>query len=193
MKLIAVASTNPVKVQAALAGFQKMFPGETFQADTMKTLSGVSDQPGSQAETFRGALNRAHQAAELAPQADYWVGIEGGVEPCPFEACPDEMMAFAWVVVMGKANSPSTVRPSAQDFILGKGRTGTFFLPAPVVRLIRQGMELGEADDAVFGRSNSKQANGAVGILTGDVIDRAGLYAHAVTLALIPFKNPPLY
>jgi non-canonical (house-cleaning) NTP pyrophosphatase len=58
---------------------------------------------------------------------------------------------------------------------------------------VRQGMELGDADDAVFGRSNSKQANGAVGILTGNVIDRAELYEQAVVLALIPFKNPELY
>ena len=58
---------------------------------------------------------------------------------------------------------------------------------------MRQGLELGQADDIVFGRSNSKQANGAVGILTDDVIDRAQLYEPAVIFALIPFKNPDLY
>ena len=51
----------------------------------------------------------------------------------------------------------------------------------------------GDADDVVFERSNSKQANGAVGLLTGDVITRASLYAHAVVLALIPFRNMELY
>jgi non-canonical (house-cleaning) NTP pyrophosphatase len=59
--------------------------------------------------------------------------------------------------------------------------------------LIQQGKELGEADDIVFNQSNSKQANGSIGILTGDVIDRTALYAHAVILALVPFKNPELY
>jgi non-canonical (house-cleaning) NTP pyrophosphatase len=54
-------------------------------------------------------------------------------------------------------------------------------------------MELGEADDLVFGRSNSKQDNGAIGLLTGDVIDRAQLYEQAVILALVPFKNPDMY
>jgi non-canonical (house-cleaning) NTP pyrophosphatase len=38
-----------------------------------------------------------------------------------------------------------------------------------------------------------KQANGAIGILTGDVIDRTELYQHAVILALVPFKNDGLY
>jgi non-canonical (house-cleaning) NTP pyrophosphatase len=75
----------------------------------------------------------------------------------------------------------------------GKGRTGTFFLPPAVAALIQQGKELGEADDIVFAQSNSKQKNGAIGILTGDVIDRAALYEPAVIMALLPFKNPELY
>jgi non-canonical (house-cleaning) NTP pyrophosphatase len=54
-------------------------------------------------------------------------------------------------------------------------------------------MELGHADDLVFNKSNSKQENGAVGILTENVIDRAEFYKQAVILALIPFKNPTLY
>ena len=59
--------------------------------------------------------------------------------------------------------------------------------------MIRQGKELGEADDIVFNRANSKQDNGAVGLLTDNVIDRAQLYEQAVILALIPFKNEALY
>jgi non-canonical (house-cleaning) NTP pyrophosphatase len=54
-------------------------------------------------------------------------------------------------------------------------------------------MELGEADDVYFGLSNSKQANGAVGLLTGNVLTRASFYEQAVIFALIPFKNPDLY
>ena len=42
-------------------------------------------------------------------------------------------------------------------------------------------------------RSNSKQDNGAVGLLTDSVIDRAQLYEQAMILALIPFKNEILY
>jgi non-canonical (house-cleaning) NTP pyrophosphatase len=76
---------------------------------------------------------------------------------------------------------------------VGYGKTGTFFLPKPVAELVRQGRELGEADDIVFGRVNSKQENGAIGILTRDVIDRKQLYQPAVVMALIPFCNPKLY
>ena len=178
MKIV-VASTNPVKIQAVRNGFVRMFPGQDFEILTVSVPSGVSDQPGSNAETLHGAQNRAHNASEIHPGADYWVGVEGGVEMSGDEA-PGEMQAFAWVVVQ------STER-------VGKGRTGTFYLPPAVTALVRQGVELGEADDIVFGRSNSKQQNGAVGLLTGDVIDRAALYEPAVIFALIPFKNPDLY
>ncbi len=91
------------------------------------------------------------------------------------------MEAFAWIVV------------KAKDGKLGKGRTGTFFLPPKIVALIKQGKELGEADNIAFGRTNSKQENGAVGILTDNVIDRTKYYTEAVVLALIPFKNSQLY
>ena len=38
---------------------------------------------------------------------------------------------------------------------LGFGQTGSFFLPTAVVDLVHQGMELGDADDKVFGVGES--------------------------------------
>ena len=172
---LVIASTNPVKIQAAVSGFQRLFPDSELNVIAISAPSGVAHQPLSDEETLRGALNRAANARAAHPSADYWIGIEGGVQPIG-----QEMTAFAWIVVRSKAT-------------IGKGRTGTFFLPPAVVELIRQGKELGEADDVVFGRSNSKQDNGAVGLLTGNVIDRAHLYEQAMILALIPFKNEALY
>ena len=46
---------------------------------------------------------------------------------------------------------------------LGKARTGGFMLPSKVAEYIHEGLELGDADDLVFGTTNSKQVNGAVG------------------------------
>ena len=176
LKTILVASQNPVKAQAVLHGFQRMFQGQEFVVQTISVPSGVSSQPFTDVETLQGAVNRATGAARLLPEADFWVGIEGGIE----ETEAGEMLAFAWVAVWDAKH-------------MGCGRTGAFSLPPRVAGLVRQGKELGEADDIVFGRVNSKQENGAVGLLTRDVIDRAQLYEHAVVLALIPFKNPELY
>lgn len=174
MKII-VASLNPVKIRATFLGFQRMFPGTPIDIQGISVPSGVSHQPMTDDETFRGATNRAQQAGRLEPGSDLWVGIEGGIQI--FEK---EISSFAWVVVCSQNQT-------------GKGRTSTFFLPEKVAQLIRQGYELGAADDIVFDRHNSKQDNGAVGLLTGDVIDRISLYEQAIIMALIPFKNPELY
>jgi inosine/xanthosine triphosphatase len=120
-------------------------------------------------------LNRANAAYTSDPHADFWVGMEGGIEDKG-----NEIEAFAWVVVRSVTQ-------------IGKGKSGTFFLPRPVVNLIKEGMELGEADDIVFGRTNSKQEDGAVGILTRNVINRTELYKDTIILALIPFKNRELF
>ncbi len=174
-KTIFVASHNPVKIRATLAGFQALFPAETFVVDGVSVSSGVSDQPLSDAETLRGALNRAQTARTRAPNANFWVGIEGGVE-----FIEGDLLSFAWVVVLG-------------DSLMGKGRSGSFFLPPAVAELVKAGKELGEADDLVFQQQNSKQGDGAIGILTGNAIDRTALYIPAVIFALLPFSNSRLY
>jgi len=174
MKII-VGSKNPVKINAALKGFRKIFPKELFVVEGLPVPSGVAEQPGSDAEALKGALNRAENLAKVAPKADFWVGLEGGVEDVD-----GEMRSFAWAVVK-----------SAKK--LGKGRSATMILPKKVADLIRAGKELGEADDIVFSKTNSKLSSGAVGILTEEIIDRTEFYWPAVALALIPFKNPKLY
>jgi len=176
MKKVIVASTNPVKVEAAQIGLAKMFPDESFDVRGVPAPSDVSDQPMSSDETLIGATNRARNVAKLVTEADYWIGIEGGIEDVN-----GELEVFAWVVV--KAGSGK----------IGKGKTGSFFLPQKVAEFVRQGVELGEADDIVFGRKNSKQANGAIGLLTSNVLTRTTYYEPAVIMALIPFKNETLY
>lgn len=175
MKKVVIASTNPIKIQAVKIGFEKMFPDQEFEFFGVSVPSDVADQPLSDNETFHGAKNRADNASKVVNDADYSVGLEGGIE-----YIENEMNTFAWVFVK-----------SANTY--GKARTGTFFLPKRVVELIKEGKELGEADDIVFKRSNSKQADGAAGILTKNVIDRTMYYSEAVILALIPFVNVDLY
>ena len=175
MKKVIVASKNPVKINSADIAFNKMLSDQLFEFEGVSVPSGVSDQPMTNKETFIGAKNRAENAKNKYPDADFWIGIEGGIEKIE-----NEMEAFAWVYILDQNKS-------------GKSRTSTFFLPKKVVELIDEGLELGEADDIVFADSNSKQKNGAVGILTGDVMDRTSYYVEAVTLALIPFKNKTLY
>jgi inosine/xanthosine triphosphatase len=175
MKRVVVTSKNPVKIQAARQGFEKMFPDEEFEFVEISVPSNVSNQPFGSEETLKGATNRIDNAYNEIEKADFYIGIEGGIE-----TTEEGMEAFAWIVVKSAGR-------------YGKSRTGTFFLPKEVVKLIKEGKELGDANDIVFKLHNSKQQGGAVGTLTGNVIDRTRYYVEAVVLALIPFKNADLY
>jgi len=174
-KKVIIASKNPVKINAVKIGFEKMFPLEKFKFKGISVPSNVNNQPKNDKETMLGGINRANNAKNNFPNANYWVGIEGGIEEID-----NEMTVFAWIIIKSKNNE-------------GKAKTGTFFLPKKIIELIKAGEELGKADDIVFGHINSKQKNGAVGILTGNIITRTNYYTEAIILALIPFKNPKIY
>jgi inosine/xanthosine triphosphatase len=177
MKVIIVASKNPVKINAVKNGFERIFKGETFEISSVSVPSGVSDQPMTDEETYQGALNRLENAVHEIKIADFWVGIEGGLEKKN-----DELRAFAWVIIRSKEGK------------YGKGKSSTFFLPRKISDLIIiQGKELGQASDEVFNEHNSKQNQGVIGLLTNNLIDRTQYYTEPVIEALIPFIHPNLY
>ena len=173
---VVVGSKNPVKCAAIEGALRQSFPDQRFEFETVAAASGVSDQPMSDAETLNGARGRVQSARKKAPDAHLWAGLEGGIEMRD----NDEMMGFAWIVV--QSNNAT-----------GESRTATFPLPKEIVRLVRSGVELGHANDQVFGRTNSKHKEGAVGTLTAGAIDRQQLYEHAATMALIPLLNQQLF
>lgn len=175
MKVI-ISSKNPVKISSIQRGFDKVFVHTDFEYIGISVSSDVSDQPMTAEETYQGALNRIKNAKIGYPNADYYCGLEGGLE-----LFDGQLYAFAWIIVEDNHG------------LIGKARTSSFVLPNKITELIDQGMELGDADDIVFKDSNSKQKQGAVGILTHDIIDRAGYYTEAVVLALIPFVNKELF
>lgn len=175
MATVVVGSGNPVKIEAARAAFRRVFPGDGHRVEGIAVPSGVSDQPRGIAETRRGARNRAGEVSELRPEADFWVGIEGGVVERD-----RAMFAFARICVLAAGRA-------------GESSTGFFPVPGPVAERVRTGAELGVADDEVFGTESSKRGQGAVGLLTGGAVDRAELYAQGTCLALAPFVHPELY
>lgn len=66
--IIAVGSKNQVKIRAARNGFKKVLKYTEEEAESLLTLegfdvpSGISDQPLSDEETLKGAINRAEAA-----------------------------------------------------------------------------------------------------------------------------------
>lgn len=172
---ICVASGNPVKVEAVNKAFYAVFPDSELELKSVSVSSGVSDQPMTDEETYLGAKTRVDNAYVVMPNADYWVGLEGGIAPNG-----NQLEAFAWMHIRSRLQS-------------SHARTASFTLPSRVTELIHQGMELGHANDQVFNESNSKQKMGAVGLLTNGLIDRTDYYTHALILALIPFVQTELY
>ena len=172
MKVV-VASRNPVKLGAAAEAFEAQFPDEVIDIVAVEVDSGAGDQPMSDAATRDGARTRAGNAAALIPDADFWVGMEGGAE-----ILDGQLVAFAWMVVRGA------------DGRVGEARSATLPLPPAVRDLVTGGMELGAANDRIFATVNSKQAGGAFGLLTDGRLTRENVYQQTLVIALVPLMHP---
>lgn len=176
MKVV-IASKNPVKISAVEKAFKEVFKEQNIAFVAVSAASLVPDQPMGSEETYQGAWNRAQNAKKQIENATFWVGLEGGL----IAHSNTEMEAMAWMVVLD--NQDRT----------GKARTSGFFISPKTIALIKQGYELGHADELLFGIHNSKQKMGSSGLLTKNVINRERFYVDAVILALIPFLNPELF
>jgi inosine/xanthosine triphosphatase len=131
MKIV-VASRNPVKIGAATQAFETLYPDATLEVIAVDVDSGAGDQPDSDETTRQGARTRGLNARQAEPDADFWVGMEGGVE-----IIDQQLMAFAWMSVLSHAGDVS------------EARSTTLPLPPAVKEFLIGGMELGEANDRV--------------------------------------------
>ena len=116
---IIVGSKNPVKIASALVGFQSMFSDRSFTADGLAVESGVSDQPMSSEETLQGAVNRASQLPTMAPESQFFVGMEGGIE-----IIDDRWFASAWMVILDAQGRRA------------QGKSALFALPPKIKELV---------------------------------------------------------
>ncbi len=164
----------------------------------------------TQEETQLGAKNRAEEAykkfkATNGTYPNLAVGLEGGLEwssTIQDANGQDTLWCMAWMAIYGKrttllaeclASSEAKFYAADRKPICCLSKTGTFLLPSSVAKLVESGMELGHADDQVFGRVNSKQKSGTVGVLTAGLVDRTAYYEQALILALIPWIRPDVY
>lgn len=174
IRSIAVGSTNPVKLRATRAVLGALAPSATIEG--IAVASTVPDQPFGDEQTIRGAVARARAARE-ALNADLGVGIEGGV----VEQSDGSMRTCAWAAIVDATGRP------------GVGGSLSLQLPHEVATMIRDGVELGIAMDRLVGESNTKHAQGAVGILTGGLVDRQRAYEVLVAYAVAPFTMREYY
>jgi inosine/xanthosine triphosphatase len=176
VRVVAVGSTNPVKVAAVRAVLERVAP--TARVEPTSVPSTVRDQPFGDNETIRGAVARARGARE-ATGADLGIGIEGGVVEVVLE---HTLRTCAWAAVIDASGRQ------------GVGGSLAMPLPPAVASLVRDsGLELGVAMDRFTGEHDTKHRQGAVGILTAGLVDRQAAYEVLVTYALAPFLTPELW
>ena len=173
IRVVGVGSKNPVKLAAARAVLERVTP--SARVEGISVTSTVRDQPFGDNETIRGALARAHAARE-AVGGDLGIGIEGGVVDSD-----DGMRTCAWAAVVDGSGR--------------EGVGGSLAMPLPnrVAELVRDGIELGVAMDRLTGEHNTKQRQGAVGILTAGLVDRRTAYEVILAYALVRFLTPELW
>ncbi|EJH2590833.1 inosine/xanthosine triphosphatase [Vibrio parahaemolyticus] len=165
---VVIASLNPAKINAVKSAFQSAFPQQAFEFVGISVPSEVADQPMTNEETHRGAVNRVKNAKVEMPTADFYVGLEAGIEG---------NVTFAWMVI-------------ESDTHHGESRSASLMLPPEVLAQLADANELGDVMDKVFGTENIKQKGGAISLLTQNQLTRSSVYHQALILALIPFTNP---
>lgn len=167
--IIAVGSTNPLKVNAVKNVFNKVF--NEVIITPVNSPSKVKDQPMNDKETIKGALNRARHALEKT-EADYGVGIEGGIQDTP-----NGTLLHAWTAIINKKGRT------------GLGCTSSLILPEIIAKGLHEGKELGPLIDELTGKKDVKHNEGTTGILTNGLLNREESYHHAIICALAPFIN----
>jgi len=169
---VVIASKNPVKLAAAERAFAKMFPSEEIEYSTVSVPSGVADQPMSKEETLQGAMNRAERAREEYPDADYWIGQEGGLVD---EG--DRLRSVPWMCIIDKTGRQNCEH--AASFTI---------LPA-IADDVRAGLELSDASETYFKTKGIGRQGGSIAEMTAGAIDRTSYYEMALITTLVPFTN----
>jgi len=201
--VIAIGSKRGPKINAvkqALEVLSPCFPPATeFELVGVEVDSGVSHTPLSREELMRGARQRAETLVQIAQkngsQWHYFVGLEGGLEvihespsPLPTRPSADLARGLRRRVLL---ESWAYVSDGARGHY---GRSGGIELPEPLAReVLENGTELAAAIDKFAGRLGIRDAQGAWGVLSGDLIGRQEAFRVAVIAAFAPFYNAKMY
>jgi inosine/xanthosine triphosphatase len=174
LKVVAVGSTNPVKIEAVKEGFEKVLG--TVEVIGVDVNSEVSSHPIGLEETYLGALNRAKNAYKKV-QCTYAVGVEAGL----IEVGGHYLDVHVCVVFDGFRETVG----------LSKG----FEYPKVVAENVLKGIEGGKIAEKISGIKDIGKSIGMIGYLTDNNITRKDLCRESVIMALIPrmMKNTHLY
>jgi len=163
---VAIGSSNPAKVSAVKDAFKLYLPDNTFEFIAIEVDSGISDQPMSDNEAYKGARERAKQAIEQTG-ADYGVGIEGGIQE----------IKGHWVV----GNLAVVVDRHEKE---GFGISTRISVPANIMKHVHKNKNLSHATQLEHGIEDIGKKQGILGMLSKGLITRSSASKDAVIGAL---------
>ena len=177
--IIAVGSTNPVKVNAVKKAFARYF-GE-IEVVSIRVRTTVSPQPITIEETIKGAVERGYNALKMVKNATYGVGIEAGFIRVPFTITGFFDLQLCAIV--------------DEDNRVTLGASAAFEFPLEAVEKVLKGevKESEEVMEKIAGIKSIGDKIGAIGYLSKGFMLREDLGIQAVTSALIPRLNKELY
>lgn len=164
---IAIGTTNPSKISAVEDAFKTFFPDTELEFIPVSVESGISDQPMSDDETSKGALNRAHGALQATQNADYGVGIEGGLQ----------QVSDYWMV----GNIAAVAKNTG---VTGVGASARVLVPEKIMAQVHSGAELNDAVHQVTDLKDNGKKGGVLGLLSKGAVTRSSACHDAVLLAL---------
>ena len=186
--IVAVGSTRRPKLNAVSEALTILAPildsTAQFEVAGMEVPSGVSHTPTSRAELMAGARFRAEalvkHALERGEPWKYFVGLEGGLDVVE-ENGTRFVFLQSWAYV------------TDGNGIGAYGQSGAVQMPAGLAaEVIERGTELSVAIDAYAGEVGIRDAQGAWGVLTRNLITRQEAFRVAVVNAFAPFFNGSL-
>ncbi len=184
--IVAVGSTRRPKLDAVRAALAEISPRlgalEAFDVIGVEVPSGVRHTPLSREEIMSGARGRAETLLAIAREKNepwnYFVGLEGGID-IVHQSGARWVFLENWACVIDGTGRVSF------------GQSGAVLMPEPLVKsVVDDGVELSEAIDAFAGGRGIRDAQGAWGVLTGNLITRQESFRIAVINAFAPFFTP---
>lgn len=170
---VMIGSKNPAKYMAVQTALLDM---ELNDCETIakEVDSGVRNQPLTDKETIDGALHRARQALSESEDAEFAIGLEGGV-------VLDSAPTFTVMV----CNWGALVTKDGEEFIAGGARIP---LPDSFKGELLAGRELGDLMDEYCQRKDIRKHEGAVGIFSEGAVTRQQMFEHVSRLLVGQWK-----
>jgi inosine/xanthosine triphosphatase len=187
--IIAVGSIRRPKLNAVREALNLLSPSlgnnAQFEIVGVEVPSGVSHTPLTREALMMGARQRAEALVRIAREKSepwkYFAGLEGGLDVV-------EEDGTRWVFLESWAYV--TDGSSRGAF----GQSGSILVPYVLAKsVVDDGVELAEAIDAFAGGHGIRDAQGAWGVLTRNLITRQDAFRVAVISAFTPFFNREIY